>query len=658
MVNSLLGEPARVSPATGFRPNFLGIGAAKSGTSSIARMLSTHPEISFPTNGAKELHYFDENYFIHSQDWYFAQFEKNVAVGEFTPSYLFMPECRDRIFATLGAQVKFIVALRNPVDRAFSHYCHAVNNWNEDRYRELGYPLESLSFEEALKKENERLASGKYSIRHLSYFQKGLYARQLKWYFQRFSRENFFVYLLEEYAQDPARILGEACAFLGVNPDFQFQGVSKKVNAQTNRLIEPQTKEDLLRKYLGSIEELEDLLGRELYLWKGIPPAETYPLVKKVQKKGSRIEQPIFIVGCPRSGTTLLQCMLSEHENTFSLPETHFFRPILPILKLKPMDVLAPESLEKIYAAVVEKMGLVLPQDVQSNNSVQAEEGTLTPADVFCQVVERYRPERDLHKARRLVEKTPLHVLHMEEILGCFPTARFINLVRDPRDVVSSRMNLPSSQSRPIKSLAKEWNKCVNAAARFSNIHPDRLLTLRYEDLVSDPMQSLYRVCQFLELEPRPGMLTDFARQYGACTLPEREYWKEEVKTGKIINKTGVWRDRTSASQAREIEEQTQKLMDAYGYIAEYVEISRADLSEPGEGGQADGEESRTGINFLSAPQEVNDLEDCVRTADQAVAQSDFKSAEKMDAASVRDRSGYPRTHDRIGQYPGTDWRN
>ena len=106
-----------IQPAAGARPTFLGIGAAKAGTTSLAELLRSHPEISFPHH-AKELHYFDERFGRVPRDWYFQQFSQNTAVGEFTPSYLFLPECRDRIFDTLGADLRFIVALRNPVDRA------------------------------------------------------------------------------------------------------------------------------------------------------------------------------------------------------------------------------------------------------------------------------------------------------------------------------------------------------------------------------------------------------------------------------------------------------------------------------------------------------------------------------------------------------------
>ena len=126
---------------------FLGIGAAKSGTTTLASLISEHPEISFPRSGQKELHFFDEEPVNpETLQKYFDSFDTNRAIGEFTPSYMFDTKCRDLIYDTLGEDIKFVVILRNPVDRAYSHYCNAVKLWGSPEYRKRGYPGESLSF--------------------------------------------------------------------------------------------------------------------------------------------------------------------------------------------------------------------------------------------------------------------------------------------------------------------------------------------------------------------------------------------------------------------------------------------------------------------------------------------------------------------------------
>ena len=176
-------------------------------------------------------------------------------------------ECRNLIYDVLGEDTRFLVALRNPVDRAFAHYCHAVKNWGDPKFRERGYPIETLSFQEAVEKEGERLASGEYHVRHQSYFMKGLYASQLSWYFERFPRDNFYIYLLEDYVQGPSRILIEICRFLGVDQQFRFPDPARRLNAQADRPMSLGTRSWLLERYRPYNAQLEQLLGRDLSLW-------------------------------------------------------------------------------------------------------------------------------------------------------------------------------------------------------------------------------------------------------------------------------------------------------------------------------------------------------------------------------------------------------
>lgn len=251
------------------KPNFLGIGAAKSGTTTIARVLNRHPEIfmSIP----KELHFFDADEFDESEDSlneYFNNFEENLIVGEFTPSYMFVPDASVRIKEHLGTDIKFLAILRNPTYRAYSHYCHAVKNWKGEEYARRGYPVEDLSFREAIEQEPERLASGIYHIRHQSYYSKGLYAVQLKRYYDIFHDENIKVVLLEDYIADPELVLKEIYNFLKVDFGLAPPLNNIKLNSQSDGNLSDSDRRWLGRRFLDSINELEVLLGRNLDVWK------------------------------------------------------------------------------------------------------------------------------------------------------------------------------------------------------------------------------------------------------------------------------------------------------------------------------------------------------------------------------------------------------
>jgi hypothetical protein len=104
-------------------PNLLGLGCAKCGTTSLASILSAHPDISCPR---KEMHFFDQGVVTRdSFQTYISQYKPTRWRLDFTPSYIMDRNARFLIREWLGTDLRFIVILRNPVLRAYSHYCHA-----------------------------------------------------------------------------------------------------------------------------------------------------------------------------------------------------------------------------------------------------------------------------------------------------------------------------------------------------------------------------------------------------------------------------------------------------------------------------------------------------------------------------------------------------
>jgi glycosyltransferase involved in cell wall biosynthesis/Tfp pilus assembly protein PilF len=403
----------------------------------------------------------------------------------------------------------------------------------------------------------------------LSYFSKGLYAKQLKWFFKKFSTQNFYIYLLDEYIDDPDKIIREICRFLNVDPALASLKVDIKLNAQSNHSFLQKTKENLMLKYDSSIIELEQLLKRDLGIWKLNGKLNSNCSNNEGIEHKSYMKRPIFIVGSPRSGTTLLQCMLSTSNETYSLPETHFFCAILPLLKLEPSKKLSLDQFDQINQKLKSKMGLSWPESTYADLYARVRKKTLTALDLFCNILALYRPKSSEPLELRPIEKTPFHVFHMEDIQSCFPDALFINLVRDARDVVSSRMRMPTAIHQTPELYSEQWNRCVESAERFGFNFPDKIMTVRYENLVDKTAASLQRICQFLSLNFDQKMISNFSSQYNLCTLSNKEPWKEEVSIGKVIKKNGVWRDRIAKCEARKIEKITFNSMRAYGYQLE-----------------------------------------------------------------------------------------
>lgn len=175
------------------RPNFIGIGAARAGTTWLDAVMRSHPGLCMPRH-RKEIHYFDR-YYDRGDSWYESFFKDcgpDQLAGEITPRYLFDPQVPQRIYETVES-VKFLCILRDPVRRAISHYNLKV------RDDALRAPLRA-----ALNSEEEILEYGRY-------------ARQLTRYFELFGRESTCVLIMEEVFADPRAELDVVSDFLGVD---------------------------------------------------------------------------------------------------------------------------------------------------------------------------------------------------------------------------------------------------------------------------------------------------------------------------------------------------------------------------------------------------------------------------------------------------------
>ena len=272
----------------------------------------------------------------------------------------------------------------------------------------------------------------------------------------------------------------------------------------------------------------------------------------------SGLSRPIFVVGCPRSGTTLVQCILSASSNAFSLPETHFFSWVLPCLGVAPSASLTIEQIRAARSALEDEAELTLPASVWSDLERRAEVRAL---DILLAAVEHYRPAPGL----RAVEKTPRHVLHLGLIGETFPDAVFVNVVRDSIDVASSLLGVPFESSRSILSYAQRWLESIQAARAYAATHPHRVHTLVYEALVREPEAQTRMLCDFVDLPYEASMLEEFGRE-ARRNVGRGEAWKRDVERGVILDRKGAWRGRMTPGQAWLVAQATRARRREFGY--------------------------------------------------------------------------------------------
>ncbi len=233
--------------------DFMIAGVQKSGTSALDRYLRLHKQIAMAE--VKETHFFDnEDNFIDSVDYSryhrFFTMDSGKKKGEATPIYTYWYTAPQRIWQ-YNPEMKLIIVLRNPVDRAYSH-------WNMERNRNA----DALSFSEAIRTESMRCRSA-LPLQHrvYSYVDRGFYSEQLRRIWHFFPRRQTFVIKFDDLKNKPAEVLAEVALFLEIAPfdDIQY------LDTHSIPYPAPMTAED--RAWLQEIFRLEIRNLEKLLQW-------------------------------------------------------------------------------------------------------------------------------------------------------------------------------------------------------------------------------------------------------------------------------------------------------------------------------------------------------------------------------------------------------
>jgi hypothetical protein len=263
-VRRLRGAYREATAAYRGLPSMLLIGAQKAGTTSLFQYLVQHPDV-LPSYG-KEVHYFDLNY-ARGERWYRSRFPlmRRLRDGAITldasPYYLVHPQVPTRAHRLLP-DVKLVVLLRNPVDRALSHYQHEVRGGRE-----------TLTFAHAVDREPERLAGEVerlerdptyYSYNHhrYSYLLRGRYVEQLRRWAQHYRRDQMLVIQSERLFREPEAATTAVQEFVGLRP-HRIGHYKTFLQGKYERELPPALRERLTAYFAPLNRELYQWLGRE-----------------------------------------------------------------------------------------------------------------------------------------------------------------------------------------------------------------------------------------------------------------------------------------------------------------------------------------------------------------------------------------------------------
>jgi len=252
------------------RPDFLVIGAQRSGSTSLFRALTAHPQ-AVPPTFRKGVNYFDLNYYRGPQ-WYRGHFPVagvarrraarygEPAAFEASGYYLYHPFALERAAHDLP-EVKLVAILRDPVERAFSAYKHEYARGFEHEDFEMALALEDERLDGEIDRMREDPTYESFSHRHHSYRRRGLYAEQLERVLQFFPRKQLHVIYSEEFFAQPAAQYQHLLAFLGLQP---FEPSFGRHNTRPSAPVPAATRHRLEDYYLPYNERLAKLLEQPL----------------------------------------------------------------------------------------------------------------------------------------------------------------------------------------------------------------------------------------------------------------------------------------------------------------------------------------------------------------------------------------------------------
>ncbi len=277
-------------------------------------------------------------------------------------------------------------------------------------------------------------------------------------------------------------------------------------------------------------------------------------------------ECAVFIVGCPRSGTTLLRLMLDNHPSLAIPDESHFIVELHDPGRPTASGQLTEEILERVFGHERFERWKFNPAQVRQMAAITRPP---TYSEVIATVFGAYAAAQG---KPRWGDKSPPYVKHIPLLAELFPRARFIHIIRDGREVATSLAAHEWGPPTPVEG-ASVWQRQVRAGRRAGRQLPaDRYLELRLENLIAEPERVLRGACDFLDEPFAPEML-DYHR------TAAKRVWTGESGDPKAVDHSNVrfpptpglrdWRAGLSVAEQQAVEAAAQPLLGELGYAAE-----------------------------------------------------------------------------------------
>jgi hypothetical protein len=270
--------------------------------------------------------------------------------------------------------------------------------------------------------------------------------------------------------------------------------------------------------------------------------------------------EPFFIVGCGRSGTTLLRLILSGHSRIHIGPETWFIEPLVAQFSLtEPLTSAQVQSVVDIVTSHYRWPDMDIAAEDFSRWALSLDRPKLT--DLINLI---YRHQLEKASKARAGDKTPPYIGIVPELTVLYPNAKFIHLIRDGRDVAISFIDIGFS-GRCYDGARFEWVSAIRKGFAYRNLPlAQRLLEIRYEDLIGDLEPTIRKICDFVGEAFEPAMLQ---WRENVNMVPPRERGIHAKLDRPISDDTvAVWEKKLSGLECFVMESCMEKELVRLGY--------------------------------------------------------------------------------------------
>jgi hypothetical protein len=303
-------------------------------------------------------------------------------------------------------------------------------------------------------------------------------------------------------------------------------------------------------------------------------------------------EKLVFVVGCPRSGTTKLTELLNNHPGIFSSSETHFFNINwgFSFLNNSSIDLLKDISEENLHhflkdfyehyrikdflelASIdsfrVTQLCKVLLEDKNAEIEVCEQSSESFKQILFTALMQASKEK--MPNKTIFCEKTPQHLQNVQEIHKLFPSAKFIHVKRDGRDVVNSLLKMPWRPAGLINN-ARFWRKYARLGEELENSLLDEklkenIISIKFEELLENPSEILKRVCKFIDISFDESMLEEAHNNSQKVFADWEKQWKHKANSSIDLSRKGAYKKELSQDDQIILNHFLQKDLTALGY--------------------------------------------------------------------------------------------